>query len=214
MNLVVSCLFFLSWSLQYINAFESGGSKRKTNILNHPECAKVKQLCGNLSEDDDVLVLECLQSLHPSTLSKLHEDCQHVVWQRMRSLIENDNVNEILQPVCRGDLLRSGCEVSGQPGTYLKCIVAHKDDVENVDCAGLIERIENIAFYDYKWIASFFQHCTGEITRLKCGRIDYDRFSQLETLACLQGHLSEVPETCRKEVHDFNYTQFVSVGTN
>lgn len=170
-------------------------------ILSRPECSEVRQLCRNLSDEDDVLVLECLQSLHPNTVSKLGAECQHVVWEQMRSLIENDNVNEILLPVCRDDLTRIGCEVSGQPGTYLKCMVAHKDDVENLDCAGLIERIENIAFYDYKWIDSFLQHCTGEITRLSCGRIDHDKFSQSETLACLQGHLAEVPDTCRKEVN-------------
>lgn len=205
-NILLLCLFtfvlskdVVPWNSVFLNGRVKRGAVRST-IKEDLKCVEVERLCTDVREHDDMLILECLYSLDPSALSRLNKECQDVVWHHTSMLIENNNVKDALSQVCRNDLSKLNCQSEGPPGSYLKCIVSNKDDITHPECTALVERFENVAFYDYQWITSFLQNCKGDISRLQCGRIDNNGLSQSETLACLQDHIADVPDLCRKEV--------------
>lgn len=184
----------------------AGISSEKKTIIDDPVCQEVKGTCGH-SENNDILILECLQSVDPDTLSKLNENCQHVIWQHTHAVIDNKNIKSLLMPVCQADLKNLQCQLDSVAGSYLKCIINNKEDIHSADCISFVLRLENIAFNDYRWIEGFLEHCTDDIKELECGRIDADGFSQSQTIACLQNHLDNVQTTCKKEIFQLTEIQ-------
>ncbi|XP_017773865.1 PREDICTED: Golgi apparatus protein 1 [Nicrophorus vespilloides] len=181
-----------------------------SSIVDDSQCAEVKRLCPDLSENEDILVLECLQSLNPNVLAKLNDNCQHVVWEHTRNIIKDDNVRDFLLPSCKSELDQMNCQVESS-GLYLKCIVNNRADIKSSDCVQAVIRLENVAFYDYRWIANFLNHCDKAIKVHQCGRIDHDRLSQSETIVCLQNKFSEIEEECKKEVLKLSEIQADSI---
>lgn len=176
-------------------------SSSPASIVEEPDCEEVKQLCGHLSENTDFLVLECLQSLDPPSLSKINKNCQHIIWTHTEALINNENVKKILSTPCRSDLELSKCQTDTSTGGYLKCVANNKEDISNERCISLILRLENIAFSDYRWIDSFLEDCKEDIDNLQCGRIDPHSFGQSKTLLCLQNHHQNIiKDACKKEI--------------
>ncbi|RZC42697.1 Golgi apparatus protein 1 [Asbolus verrucosus] len=177
------------------------------SIVDEPKCGEIKSICNNLSENDDILILECLQSLNPSRLLGLNEDCQHVVWKHVRELIQNERVKDILFPYCSNDLNRLNCNINTGEGEYLKCIVSNKEDIQNNDCNSMVLRLENVAFQDLRWISSFLQHCEEDISNLNCGRIDPHGLTQSHTITCLQNNILNVKDECKREVFKLSELQ-------
>lgn len=178
-----------------------------TSIVDDPKCEEVRRLCNILSEKDDILVLECLHALEPSALRNLNQDCQNVIWNHTHTLISNDIVKTKLESVCRNDLYDTHCIADNEAGSFLKCVASNKDVIHSPDCITMIIRLESVAFYDYKWIQNFLKECTDDIRRLQCGRIDSDSLTQSSTIICLQNHLNELQETCRKETYKLSEIQ-------
>lgn len=176
----------------------------RSSILDDPKCAEVKSICPNLSENDDILIMECLQSLSPSV--SLDNDCQSVVWNHVTDLIKNERVKEILEVSCT-DLKRLPCDVKSADREYLKCIVLNKEQLQNNECVKMVLRLENVAFQDYKWISSFLQHCSYDINRLGCAKFDPHTSTQLKTLNCLQDHILDVQDNCKPEVFKLSELQ-------
>lgn len=175
-------------------------------ILDDPKCAEVKSICPNLSENDDVLILECLQSLGPSV--SLDNGCQSVVWNHVNSLIQNNRVQETLEAsACGKDLKLLQCDVKSPDGEYLKCVVMNKEQLQNNECVKMVLRLENVAFQDYKWISSFLLHCNDDINRLGCAKFDPHTSTQLKTLNCLQDHILNVQDVCKREVFKLSELQ-------
>lgn len=206
-KIILSIYFFTCLSASEVvpwnNVFLNHRSKRtpvRNSITDDEKCLEVRRLCSDVRENDDMLILECLYSLDPNALSRLSKDCQDVVWHHTSAMIDNKNVKDSLLQICRSDLSKLDCSSDGAPGSYLKCLVNNKDEIPHPECISLIERFENVAFYDYEWITSFLLNCKGEISRLQCGRIDNNGLSQSETVACLQDHIADVHDVCRKEV--------------
>lgn len=181
--------------------------KRETfkSIVEEPACNEVKVLCNNLSENDDILILECLQSLNPQRLSELKKECQNVIWTHIRALTSDDRVKAFLGRYCSRDLESLKCDTT--PGEYLKCIVNNKEKISDGNCNNVLLRLENVAFQDYRWIANFLQHCNEDIERLHCGKIDGTSWTQFETVTCLQNSILNVKDDCKREVFKLSELQ-------
>lgn len=173
---------------------------RRKSILDEPVCDEVVKLCGSLSENNDFLVLECIQSLHPASLNRINTTCQNVIWQHTLDLINNQNVKNLLYGVCQADLNRFKCEVDAAAGAYLKCVVNNREEIQNTSCINLVLRLENIVFSDYRYIQNFLEHCESDVHKLNCGRLDGDSLGQASTIACLQTHQNVIQETCKNEL--------------
>lgn len=195
---IVLCFVFVG--VAFGAGIPINNNRRKTSIVEDPACEEARKLCGSLSESNDFLLLECIQSLDPVTLAKINTTCQDVIWQSTRHFIDNQNVKNLLYGNCKVDLERFKCDVDGPPGAYLKCVISNREEIQTPACITLLLRLENIAFTDYQWIQSFLEHCETDIKALQCGRVDKDNLDQSSTIVCLQTHQNVVQDTCKKEI--------------
>lgn len=198
MKLVVCSLLLLNFVYASEHRLEPTKEKQKT-IIDEPVCEEVRRLCGSLSENSDILVLECIQSLDPGSLARLNTSCQHIIWQHTHDLIDNKNVEKLLSTACGSALDVFNCHRNAANGEYLKCVINNREEIRNVPCLSLVLRLENIAFADYRWIQNFLEHCNTDINRLQCGRVDPDNLGQSSTLLCLQTN-NVMQDMCRKEI--------------
>lgn len=168
------------------------------SIVDEEVCSEVISICNNLSEHDDLLILECLLATNPSRLRGLKTDCQHIIWDHARKLIGDDNVKNLLKQVCGSELQELNCR--SESGNYLKCALSNIKDIQSQECSQVLFRLENVAFADYKWMSNFFDHCSDDINATKCGRFDPDNFSQQKTISCLQDNILSVKDACKREI--------------
>lgn len=103
---------------------------------------------------------------------------------------------------CGEDVERLDCKSSGDSGQLLACILDNQDQMKNAACRSLIQRLEWVAFSDFRLIGRFVRDCSKDITILECGRVTVsrDKLSQGQTLACLQSHIEKLDQKCRKGV--------------
>ncbi|ERL89133.1 hypothetical protein D910_06509, partial [Dendroctonus ponderosae] len=158
----------------------------------------MRKFCGNRSDSDDLSLLECLHSLHPDDLSTMLKPCQQMVWDATSNLIKDENVVSTLLPLCRNDMDKLNCK--RDDGDYFKCLASRKDTIEDAHCLFMIQRIENVAFTDYKFLATFLKQCEADVRKLNCGTMDSQGISQIATIACLQTNILLVTENCKSEV--------------
>ncbi|XP_018326849.1 Golgi apparatus protein 1 isoform X2 [Agrilus planipennis] len=171
----------------------------KNTIFDDGNCSILKEMCKNVA-DDDILILECVQNLKINHLVKLNEKCQNIIWSHTLQVLNNSYINDILTSVCRGQW--SNCDNNDKkPLSVLKCAIKKKEDITSPECVNTIERFENLAFSDFRWISSFLEHCVNDISALECGRVDPSGFSQADTLICLQNKISSVSSVCQAEVY-------------
>lgn len=217
--LSVLLLLVLSYPLFTLSTHEFiyTRSKREltTSIIDDPKCQEIKTICMNLSEKDDLLVLECLLATSQERLKTINKDCQQVIWDHSWFLIQDTNVKNILVPVCGNELDQLACREdhsSNNNGQYLKCVINNINEIENPSCNQALLRLENVAFTDYRWVHKFIEHCTDDIKNLQCGRFDPENYSQTKTLNCLQENIMNVrTEECKKEVFRFSELQSSSI---
>ncbi|GFG30167.1 hypothetical protein Cfor_10154 [Coptotermes formosanus] len=178
-------------------------SATKVRLIEEKDCAEeIKRLCGNLpSNSDDLLVLECIQSFKENQLTNINGKCQHAIWQHMVDLIHDDNLQELSRPACGKDQNHLGCTARGRTGELLACMIENRESIEDVACRSFIQRIEWVAFSDFRIITHFTTSCQDDITRTECGRLQAEKsLSQGQTLACLQQHIDTLESACLKQV--------------
>ena len=80
--------------------------------------------------------------------------------------------------------------------------MSHRDEIKSGQCRSLIQRLESVAFSDFRLISPFIDDCENDITHFECGRINPNRnsLSQGETLACLQTYIDGLTKECKKGV--------------
>ena len=96
------------------------------------------------------------------------------MWQHIVTLIEDENLKDLAaQHNCTMEMARNPCPPGqkGHTGNYLTCLLDRREDIQNVACQAFIQRLEWVAFTDYKLIAPFADACKIEIDRYKCGRL-------------------------------------------
>lgn len=70
-------------------------------------------------------------------------------------------------------------------------------------CAQQLQRIELVAFTDFRLLGPFVKACSTDVIQLNCGRFEVQEggpLAQGETLACLQRNLAELSGFCRPAV--------------
>lgn len=190
-------VFLVCYLFLFIDIAKSDG---KDLLFNATYCKDLRRYCGNSIDADDISILECLQTLDPAQLNSISLDCQHLVWNRSKDLISNDYVVKYVNQFCKNDLIKNINCMNNVDKYYLKCIVDNRDNIHTDECLRAIDRLEGIAFQDYRWILPFLKECDADINKLQCGRIDGYGLSQAKTITCLQLNTQNISNLCRKEV--------------
>lgn len=139
--------------------------------------------------------------LQANEVAGIKEDCQHVIWKHIVSLTKDENVKELTTLNCGTELDKFGCEITSTSGTYLACIIDKREQIKSPQCLEYVQRLEWVAFSDFKIVTHFDSDCETEIEKFKCGRIQpYKEISQGQTLACLQKEIEQLGTQCKKRV--------------
>lgn len=73
--------------------------------------------------------------------------------------------------------------------------------MKNPQCIAYIQRLEWIAFSDFRIITPFFTDCENDIKKFKCDTVQpYRDISQGQILACLQEHVNELQIQCKRNI--------------
>lgn len=173
-------------------------------LIDEPACAEIKSLCAELRPGtDDLTVLECVQTFLNSQLEALSDGCQHAIWSHTSDLMDDSSVMHLTQSNCSADFAHFTCKpTSKEPGHFLACVLDHRDEIKTPACRSLVQRLEWVAFSDFRLIGSFVHDCESDIEFNGCGRLNPDRntLSQGETLACLQSHIESLSKECKRGV--------------
>ncbi|XP_067007577.1 Golgi apparatus protein 1 [Anabrus simplex] len=170
------------------------------------ECKKyINRLCDSLPDHSDLFVLECIQSFKVSELATIDDGCQHQIWLHTMQLLDDDNLRAITKSVC-GNVLDM-CQK--YPGHLLPCMIDNREMIRSDACRALIQRLEWVAFSDFKALSKqFVNNCTEDVIKLKCGRLQLldahghadEGLSQGRTLSCLQENVEQLSRECQKQV--------------
>lgn len=73
--------------------------------------------------------------------------------------MEDDSVFELLDKSCPKDSLNECDQLrrsSPQEHIFLKCILDHREKFKDAHCCGQIQRIESVAFSDFRYNVVFY----------------------------------------------------------
>ena len=100
------------------------------------------------------------------------------MWQHSLALIDDDNLKDLAtQQGCAADMTLNKCtniETKGHTGNILACLLDHREDISNDGCRAFVQKLEWVAFTDFKLIAPFADVCKYDIDKHKCGRLPVD----------------------------------------
>lgn len=88
-------------------------------------------------------------------------------------LMDNRNLEVAAEPVCKHDVANLNCPHTDQTGQLLSCVLDHIEDL-NLQCQLYFQRIEQIAFADFRVFSKFMTDCAADIEIQKCGRLQTD----------------------------------------
>ena len=103
----------------------------------------------------------------------------------MVDLIHDDNLQELSQDVCGKDQDNLGCRVKGEPGGLLACMIDKRENIDSLACRTFIQRMEWVAFSDFRIITHFTNSCQEDITRTGCGNQQYKKVCDCNIILCL-----------------------------
>lgn len=99
-----------------------------------------------------------------------------------------------------------------EPGSYLACLIEKRDNVKEQQCLEYIQRLQWVAFSDFRIITPMVTDCQQDIDKFKCGRIQpYKDISQGQMLECLQDHVDDLDTKCRKRIFKVSEIQAENV---
>lgn len=168
-------------------------------LIDEPNCKDLKNLCNHVTStsNDDLSILECVHSFAPSQIEDLSEECQHDIWTHTKNILEDNSVKSYTSQHCD----TTSCDnVVGNNG-YLSCLIEKVDEM-HPKCVAIVQRLESVAFTDYRNIDHFLADCEQDIDSMKCGRLsdNHNKVSQGETLACLEDNIEKLNTHCKSRV--------------
>ncbi|XP_055383667.1 Golgi apparatus protein 1 [Condylostylus longicornis] len=175
-------------------------------LIENPDCQDLKSVCSFLKFQDDLSILvDCIQTMPSSKVEYLDDKCQHVIFEATRNILKDSQVKKITDKPCsRHKDKFNDCQPKGnQIGYYLSCLVEKVDNFNDISiCRDIIQKLESIAFTDYRLVTNFIKDCGTEISNHKCGRISLEegKVSQGETIACMQEKINELSSDCQKRI--------------
>lgn len=163
----------------------------------------LSRLCGDLNKNnDELMLLECIQTFKPTEVSGIDDECRQAIWAYILNITNNSNIQRLAKKTCGKELDSLDCSNSGdQHGAYLSCLIDKREKVKDLQCIAYIQRLEWIAFSDFRIITPFSTDCENDITKFKCDKIQpYRDISQGQVLACLQEHIGELHVQCKRHI--------------
>lgn len=112
-------------------------------------------------------------------VSTISETCHHVLWTHTRDLFEDDHLRSLVDSSCRQDWEQIEESTNCNPRSrnqhsqnLLSCMIDNAvNDKISTQCQHMIQRVELVAFSDFRIVAPFADYCNSDIQKLKCGRI-------------------------------------------
>ncbi|XP_055546541.1 Golgi apparatus protein 1 isoform X1 [Wyeomyia smithii] len=179
----------------------NSGGPQMIKLLQEESCSQLQALCPNVPPGaEDLKALECIQNLSREQLEALTDVCQHLIWTHTLDLMDDRNIQRLVQKGCPKHYDKFDCAVKSDPGQYLACVIDQRELIKGNGCREFIQRLEYVAFSDYRLIGRFLKDCKRDIDSLNCGRISNDKVSQGETISCLQNHLDSLNGECKRGV--------------
>ncbi|XP_015126768.1 Golgi apparatus protein 1 [Diachasma alloeum] len=163
----------------------------------------LERLCGVIdNNNDDLFLLQCVQTFKTNEAYMIDDDCQHQIWKHIINITENENIEQLTRKECGEDIDELQCPAKNQePGAYLACLIEKRESVKNPQCSDFIQRLEFVAFSDFRIITPMVNDCQSDIDKFKCGRIQPHRdISQGQMISCLQAQLDNLDLKCHKRI--------------
>lgn len=88
-------------------------------------------------------------------------------------IMNNQNLEEAAEPICKQDVPKLNCPHTDQTGQLLSCVLDHIEDL-NPQCQVFFQRVERVAFGDFRVFTKFMTDCGDDIEIQKCGRLQVD----------------------------------------
>lgn len=174
-------------------------------LIDEKHCPEIRRWCSHLKDgDDDLSVLECVQTFLSSQVESLSDECQHAIWSHTSELIGDASVLQLTQSACSvaRKAFNWDADVGRNIGNVLAKMVDAKEQIKQGACVALVERLEAVAFADFRLVGPFVRQCAQDIDAHACGRFHADRsvLSQGDTLACLQSHIEQLSLECQSGI--------------
>lgn len=129
------------------------------------------------------------------------------------NMMNDATVLKIIQKPCQTILNTLNIQATDDVGSALGKLIDKKDEIKQSACVNIINRLESVAFSDFRFVSTFVRDCSSDIEVNSCGRFHLDRnvLSQGETLACLQTHIDTLTEECKKGIMHLSELQAENV---
>ncbi|KZC10387.1 Golgi apparatus protein 1, partial [Dufourea novaeangliae] len=195
----------ISWV--FSNSIGGAVRVKRASVLNSylpSKCRKnLSQLCNDINiNNDELTLLECIQTFKPTQVSSIDDECRQAIWGYILNVTDNLNIERLAKKTCGKELDALDCSASGNKhGAYLSCLIDKREKVKDLDCITYIQRLEWIAFSDFRIITPFSSDCENDITKFNCDKIQpYRDISQGQILACLQEHINDLQLQCKRHI--------------
>lgn len=202
----------LSWL--FSNSADSSVRIKRASIIKLNEDSLLKsmnikcrqnlnRLCSDITKNnDELMLLECIQSFKPTEVSGIDDECRQAIWDYILNVTSNSNIERLARRTCGKELDSLDCTAFGNKhGAYLSCLIDQREKVKTPQCITYIQRLEWIAFSDFRIITPFSSDCENDIKRFKCDKVQpYRDISQGQILACLQEHVNELQLQCKRHI--------------
>lgn len=177
--------------------------KGPIRLFDEPACPEIHSMCNNFrGSNDDLSILECLQTSLTNQIEGLSDECHHAIWSHIINLMDDANLLKFIQKPCGAELKALDLKPTSEMGNALARLIDHKNEIKHVACLGVLSRLEMVAFSDFRLVAPFVRDCSTDIESHGCGRFNLDRnvLSQGESIACLQSHIDTLTQECKKGI--------------
>ncbi|XP_076655241.1 Golgi apparatus protein 1 [Halictus rubicundus] len=194
----------ISWV--FSNSVDSLVRVKRASVLNYlpPKCRQnLSRLCNDINiNNDELTLLECIQTFKPTEVSSIDDECRQSIWAYILNITNNLNIERLAKKTCGKELDDLDCSTSdNKHGAYLSCLIDKREKVKDPDCITYIQRLEWIAFSDFRIITPFSSDCENDIIKFSCDKIQpYRDISQGQVLACLQEHVNDLQLQCKRHI--------------
>uniref|UniRef100_T1H7V1 Uncharacterized protein n=1 Tax=Rhodnius prolixus TaxID=13249 RepID=T1H7V1_RHOPR len=195
---MTSCFFryyIIFYLVIFINYACHGSSLNKINqpqLLS--ECKGLDKICPRLELKSDLDILECVQ--FSDTPNNIDQNCLSNVWKFAATLLNYQNMLELLDPHCQSEVVSLPCNSREQPGALLKCAIENISQIKRKDCKTYVERLRFLTFLDARAMNLFIEECNDDVAKYNC---EFDRNPEV-TLSCLQKYLLKLKKACQTQV--------------
>lgn len=171
---------------------------------------QITSLCGSEPDlQNNLAVLSCISQID-LVEEKLSSDCQHKIWSFKYEFTKLEYLSEIAKVKCKSLLITNkDClepeDVENSGANIVSCLMERIQPDTTYGCKNFLHRMEMITFGDYRMVNKFANVCETHIKMFKCGRLnDMNKneilHSQVNTINCLQKHITNLSQACTHEI--------------